>query len=237
MGVNYFSLDYVSSMAYGVIISKAGVYDAPARAFEAVSVPGKNGDVLFDEGRYENVLVSYECGLVNDNGNLDDFRAWLLSHTGYCRIADSFHPNEYRLGMPVNGMTPEMLVANRIGKFTVGFNCKPQRFLNSGNTTTTLTASGNITNPTLYPSKPLLRVYGYGSLKIGSDTVTVAEHSSLSYIDLDCDIQDAYYGSTNANSYITLSGSGYPSLASGVNGITLSGSITKVIITPRWWTL
>jgi len=237
MGVNYFALDYVRSTAYGVLISKAGAYNAPARVYESISVPGKNGDVLFDEGRYENVVVSYECGLVNDDDQMDEFRAWLLSHTGYCRIEDSYHPGEYRLGMPINGLDPEMLVAQRAGKFKVEFNCKPQRFLTAGNTTTTLTASGNITNPTLYPAKPLLRVYGYGTLKIGSDTITIAQHSSLSYIDLDCDIQDAYYGSTNANSYITLSGSEYPTLKAGINNITLGGSVTRVIITPRWWTL
>lgn len=237
MGVNYFTLDYVRSTAYDVLISKAGVFGAPARAYEAVSVPGKNGDVLFDEGRYENVPAYYECGIVNDGGNLDDFRAWLLSHTGYCRLADSYHPNEYRLGMPVNGFDPEMLAALRIGKFRLEFNCKPQRFLTSGETTTTLTSSGSITNPTLFPSKPLLRVYGYGTLGIGGNTVTIAQHPGISYIDLDCDIQDAFCGNTNANSYITLSGSEYPVLKAGINNITLGGSITNVIITPRWWTL
>ena len=237
MGVNYFTLDGVRSTEYGVLISAPGIDDAPSRAYESVYVPGKNGAVLFDEGRYDNINVYYEAGLINDGTNLDNFRAWLLSHTGYCRLTDSYRPWEFRLAKPDGGLTVQGRVHRRVESFRVNFDCKPQRFLNSGELTTTLTASGSITNPTLYPAKPLLRVYGYGTLGIGSDTITVAQHSGLSYIDLDCDIGDSTYGSTNANSYITLSGSDYPVLRPGSNNIALGGSISRVIITPRWWTL
>ena len=237
MGVNYFTLDYVSSAAYGVIISKAGVYGGPERAYESVNVPGKDGAVIFDLGYYKNVTPYYECGLLHDGANLDDFRAWLLSHTSYCRIADSYHPGEYRMGKPINGLDPDMYASLRVGKFRLDFDCKPQRFLNSGLETTTLTSTGTITNPTLYTAKPLIRVYGYGSLGVGSDTVTIEQHPNLSYIDIDCDIQDSFYGSTNANQYVKLSGSEYPVLKPGVCNIRLTGSVSRVIITPRWWTL
>lgn len=235
MALSYFSLDGVKSSDYGVIISKAGVFNAPARSYESVPVPGKNGDVIFDNGRYENVDVPYEAGIVGRD-KLDSFRAWLLSHTGYCRIEDTYHKDEYRIGMPVNGLVPSLEVMLKLSKFTLHFNCKPQRFLKSGEQTTTLTASGSITNPTLYTAKPIIRVYGRGALGVGSETVTIASHS-LSYIDLDCDIEDSTCGATNANGYVTLTGDHYPTFAPGANRLSLASTITRVIITPRWWTL
>ena len=237
MGVNYFSLDGVRSTAYGVLISGPGVDDAPGRAYESVYVAGKNGAVLFDEGRYDNAAVYYEAGLINKGGNLDNFRAWLLSHTKYCRLTDSYHPGEYRLAIPKGGLKVQSRVSRKVGTFRVDFDCKPQRFLLSGEATTTLTASGAITNPTLFAAKPLIRIYGYGALGIGSETVTIAQHPGLGYIDMDCEAQDSICGNSNANEFITLTGSDYPTLSPGANNISLAGTLTRIIITPRWWTL
>lgn len=233
--MNFFTLDGVSSEKYGVILSGDGAYGAPARSVETVSVPGRNGDLIFDNGRYENITISYEAGIANAAG-YDEFRAWLLSHMDYCRLEDTYHPNEYRMAVPTGGIAPSMEASLRLAKFTVSFNAKPQRFLKSGEMAATLTASGRIYNHTFYPAKPLIRVYGYGTLGVGDDTITIASHS-LEYIDIDCDIEDSYCGASNANGYITLSGDNYPALPPGRTGITMTGKISKVVITPRWWTL
>ena len=234
--LNYFMIGEVSSLDYGVIISKAGVYNAPARVYEAVSVPGRNGDVLFDEGRYENVTVTYEAALLNKNANLDGFRAWLSSFVGYVRIEDTYHPEEYRLGFPSDGILITTEAALKIGRFTVSFNCKPQRFLKSGEIKSRYTTDITLFNPTRYEAKPLIRVYGYGILGVGNDTVTINTHA-LDYIDLDCSLCDAFCGSSNANNYVSLSGDDYPSLGVGKTGITLGSNITAIEVWPHWWTL
>ena len=105
--------------------------------------------------------------------------------------------------------------------------------MKSGETATTFTANGSISNPTDMPSKPLIRVYGSGSLTVNGTAITIASHT-LSYIDIDCDLQEAYCGATNANQYITALE--FPTLDSGANSVALSG-VTKVEITPRWWQL
>lgn len=236
MGLNYFMIDEVSSLDFGVVISNAAVFNAPQRAFEEVKVPGRNGTILFDEGYYENVTVSYEASVLNKGVNLDGFRAWLMSHTAYCRIEDTYHSEEYRIGVPSGGFEATMNEQLAAGTFKVQFNCKPQRFLKVGELSTRYTADVTIFNPTHFAAKPLIRVYGAGELGIGDDTVTVKKHS-LDYIDLDCDLADSFCGSTNANSYVSLSGDDYPSLRVGKTGITLGDGITAVEIAPRWWTL
>lgn len=239
MGVNYFTLDGdKSSRDFGFRISGAGVFDAPARDCEEVTVPGRNGTVIFDNGRWENVPVKYTATAVHDGANLDGFRAWLMGFTSYVRLEDTYHPEEYRMAKPTGTFAPKL--TRRLGavEVSVEFTAKPQRFLKSGEETTAFSASGSkIYNATGYDAKPMIRVYGYGTIKIGSGpTVTIAQNS-LSYIDLDCDVCDATCGTANANGYVTLSGDTYPTIAPGWNVITFTGNITEIDITPRWWTM
>ena len=86
----------------------------------------------------------------------------------------------------------------------------------------------------MFDAKPLIRVYGVGELGIGSETITITK-GATEYIDIDCDIQDCYEGLENRNGLVSLTD--FPTLPSGNTGITLGTGITKVEITPRWWTL
>ena len=237
MGLNYFMIEETSSLDYGVVISKAAVFDAPERAYEEVSVPGRNGSVLFDEGYYRNITVRYEASMKNKDANLDSFRAWLLSFTKYVRLEDTYHPEEYRLGIPSGGISVDMSARLSVGSFTVSFNCKPQRYLKTGEIGTRYEESFQLFNPTYYPAKPLIRVYGYGQIGIGNETITITSHA-LEYIDLDCDLQDAFCGSANANGYVSLSGDQYPEIpGNATTGIVLPATVSAIVLTPRWWTL
>ena len=47
----------INSGDYGVFIGGDAVYNAPARVVEMIAVPGRNGALAMDEGRYENIEV------------------------------------------------------------------------------------------------------------------------------------------------------------------------------------
>ena len=49
----------IKSEEYGVYISGPGVYDAPARVYKSVSVPGRNGDLIISGDNYKNINVKY----------------------------------------------------------------------------------------------------------------------------------------------------------------------------------
>ena len=64
MGLNPSPFEYLTfngknSAEFGVWISGGGTYNAPARDVEMVSVPGRNGDISYDNGRFQNVAVTY----------------------------------------------------------------------------------------------------------------------------------------------------------------------------------
>ena len=234
MGINTLTFNNVISKTYGVYISGTGVFNAPARDREFVQVPGRNGDIILDKGRYQNIEVTYPAFIVRDFAT--NIRTWcnkLLEPTDYVRLEDTYHPNEFRLAVLAQGMEVDPVAWLAAGSFDLRFNCRPERFLKSGETATTFTANGTITNPTYMTSNPLIRVYGFGSITIGSTPIFITQNS-LEYIDIDCDLQEAYYGNTNANMYV--SGPRFPVLTSGENAVTLTG-VTKIEIIPRWWQL
>ena len=118
---------------YGVWISGEGTFNAPSRSFEMVSVPGRNGNLIIDNGKWENIVVTYPAYIESGfRCKFSDFRMMMCNMTGYQTLEDTYHPNEYRQAVFVNGFTVETGQFNKSGRFEISFNCKPQRFLKSG---------------------------------------------------------------------------------------------------------
>lgn len=233
--INYFTFDGVNSRDYGVFINGTQVFDAAARSIDTVVVPGRNGTLTLDNNRFENVEMTYPAFIYDAfKVNIEGLRNFLLSSAAYRRLEDTYNPDVYMMARYVSGLSVSPTDRRLEGEFDLVFDRMPQRYLKIGEEKQTFTSSGSITNPTRFESKPMIRVYGVGSLGIGSNTVTITTNTS--YIDIDCDMMDAYRGATNCNGYIVLSSGNFPTLKPGANGITLTG-ITKVEIIPKWWIL
>ena len=232
----YFTFDGVNSADYGVWITGANTYGAPPRRFEEITIPGKNGVLTLDQRAFEDIEHTYPAFIRrNFPSNIEGIRNQLLSRSGKKVLTDSYHPDEFYLAKFMQGVDVEVGSRAIAGRFDLVFKRDPRRFLVSGNTKVTVSNGGSITNPTLFASKPLIRVTGYGTLMLGSAAITIA--NKYSYIDIDCDLMDCYYGTANANQYVTFASNDFPELPPGNTGITYSGHITKVEITPRWWRL
>ena len=232
---HYLTFAGKNSRDFGVWISGGGTYNAPARDIQTVQIPGRNGDLTFDNGRYQNIEVTYPAFIPNSfSANVAGVRDFFASQIGYKRLEDTYHPDEYRMAMYVGGFDVKTTPRNLAGVFDLSFNCKPQRFLKAGDQPITYSANGNIYNPTLYAARPLIRAYGTGTLNINGIRVQIK--AANQYTDLDCELMDAFKGSTNCNSNIVLTDGEFPVIAPGLNTVSKSG-ITTLIITPRWWRL
>lgn len=132
---NFFLVDSsLSSLDYGIVISADNSFEAPKRDVEHVSVPGRNGDLIIDNGRWENIDVTYNDCLIEADfqQKFGDFRSQLSRMRGYKRLEDSFDPDIYRLANISNIKLSKLGTRYHSGIFDVTFNCKPQRFLKSG---------------------------------------------------------------------------------------------------------
>lgn len=172
-----FSFDNVSSRTFGVYITSEAVYNAPERDVEMISIPGRNGAFALDNGRFENIEVKYPAGIFADTETdfaqaVSDLRNYLCSKKGYFRLTDEYNPNEYRLAVYKSGLEVSPVQA-KAGEFEIIFDCKPQRFLTSGETEVTVASGGTLTNPTLFDSSPMIEIKGYGNLFINGEKISV----------------------------------------------------------------
>ena len=76
---NWLTFNGISSADYGVYISGSGTFNAPARDESSVVVPGRNGELTIDNGRYNNISVEYPAFIYRGfNMNVDGLRNFLL---------------------------------------------------------------------------------------------------------------------------------------------------------------
>lgn len=231
----YFTFAGKSSEDFKTHISGSGTFLAPEREVESFSIPGRNGDLHIDGGKFNNITVTYPAFITEKfSHNYGALKAFLLSRTGYEKLADSYHPDHYRRALFKGNITPEMAALNRAGSFNLSFDCDPRLFLKSGDEPLTITGSDQIYNRTLYTALPLIRAYGTGTMTISGIPLQIT--AANGYTDIDCEIQEAYKGSTNCNGNIVLANGKFPELKPGENNISLSG-LTSIEITPRWWTV
>lgn len=235
MGINFFTFNGKSSLDYGTFISGEATWETPAKDIEIVEIPGRNGSLSISNNRFLNVEMKYKSFIIEDfDNNFSALKAYLMSQEGYQILTDTYHPDHFRRARYYTAISPTMSQLNRHGEFEIIFDCDPRRFLKSASELIQITSGTAFKNVTAFIAKPLLRVYGTGTITIDNISVTVS--SANGYTDIDSEIEEAYKGSTNCNGNITLDNGKFPVLTSGINNITFSG-FSSVYIKPNLWTI
>lgn len=250
------------STNYYLHVEHPPVYTFAERNYEVTHVPGRNGDLVFDQGSYNNVDTSYEVSV----GSLDKFlpdlargvSEWLHAPTGYARLEDSYTPQFYRLGMYTESasFTNELMHA---GRSTITFNCKPQRFLKDGEKEIELPiaygreASATIINPTNFTAIPEI-IFGSNAISdwnvyitITNALGTVRYHfqgavSRSGDICIDGELMQCYMlGGGNYNTRLTLTDGVFAKFPPGETTVKIAylgdAPIQRAKVIPRWWTL
>lgn len=254
----------VSSDKVGVVMETFPDYNYPARTYEAVHVPGMNGDIYLEDGTYANVQRVYRISAYKENKDFHqlavDVVKWLHPSGGYKRLEDDYDPDAYRMAMLVDeGNLSNML--NMAGTATVTFTCKPQRFLKSGEAWVTVQSGAQIENAGSFESKPLIRLtirngytatLGFGVYYSDADKNTVntfftiaagANRPNVIYID--SELQEAYYYDNenklqSANQYLILGSNRFPltgPVKTMFKVLDNKGDYVTMEVQPRWWTL
>ena len=223
---------------YGIVVSEAPAFDKPVRKTEVINVPGRNGSVLFQQNAFEDVTRTYDVWVCEGIDNLavkvNAVSAWLLSKTGYQRLEDSFEPDVFRLAYYNGGneFTNQLMTA---GSAALSFTCRPERFYKEGEIPVSVSNGDKILNLTKFASKPLIHIEGSGTVTVSIGGETITAKDLVDYINIDCDRMDAYR-LTSENKNDKISGT-FPTIKSGSNTIATTGTITKLEITPRYFTI
>lgn len=231
---HYFIFDGKSSLDFGARIDGNQTFGSAERDYEVYEVPGRNGSLTIDNGRFREKTVTYEGFIVGDfDDRSEALRNFLSKDSEYHRLEDTIHPDEYRLAMYPGPFDPKVIFLES-GSFSLKFRCRPERWLKSGEIPVTVSARVvTLLNPTYFTAKPEITVVsGTGPINIGDEILTVTENPGGLVID--CEIEDAFIGLTNMNAAIERTTGGFPTLKPGKTVVTVGNEMT-VQIRPRWW--
>jgi phage-related protein len=222
---------------YGIYVETFPSDTWPEYEYGHHKVYGKNGDVLTDPKRFNNVSRKYKISAYDYN----DYRSvakkvseWLHKTISnkYIRLEDSYEPDIYRMAVYEESNELENLLGVA-GKCEIEFNCKPQKFLISGDEGIEITEDNQIIhNPTDRDASPLITIYGSGKVHINDSTLEIIQ--SFNNVTFDAESYDAIdFEGYIMNSFVYTEDNIV--LKPGDNIISTEGNIVRLCITPRWW--
>lgn len=239
--LNYVKID-------NVFVDGSLSYNRPLKNIESIAVPGRNGNLIIDYGTWQNVVITYPCYMIADDVNDFDTKYSALVNrlagiSGYVRLTDRIDgvdPSYYRLARPIVPQTVTLKDVDRKAFFNLSFDCKPQRFLRSGDSIEGINAgtSKTLTNPTPNPARPKISVNGNGTFTVGDVTITVSGLTGSQIVTIDCEtMQCTQDGTINRNQNVSFSTNDFPTLPEGDTVITVpaTGGPGRVTVTPHWW--
>jgi len=236
-----FYLDGIDAQEVGIRLQEPIKFTAAIPDVQSNNVPGRNGTLLTYSGAYGNRKGDVKCFALDEAviSTIDDINDFLFSKFGYRRLECSDDINHFWLAKVNHSARIEQRMRT-LAPFELTFDCKPQRFLISGEAPFEYLEPSFIVNPTRFAAKPLIVVYGTGPgvLTVGKTVVEIKELEDQ--VTLDCEVENAYRQvgeGAPENKNKTVYAIPFPELLPGENTVTWTGGITSVRITPRWWTL
>lgn len=137
--LNYLTYNGKKSTDLGVYVTGSGSFDAAELDVDRYEVAGRNGDIIIPKNRYKNIPISYPAFIPKGfDGKVQSVRNWLRSAKTYARLDDTYDVNHFRLGLANGVQSFEPVNRNDASNFQLSFDCRPERFLKTGETPLTI---------------------------------------------------------------------------------------------------
>ena len=235
-----------STKDFDLVIQAPPTYNFPEKDVTVEHIPGRNGDLIIDNGCWKNTERTYSVASVFRPGtdfisNSERLINWLTSKKGYHRLEDSYDPDVYRLASYKQSGS----LTNFYDKATilsVTFDCKPQRYLKNGEKSVEFDGLvAVLENPTGFTALPEITVKNILPLEnevllltIQNDnkvtsvvSLNKVKNAALPYdITLNSELQTVYSQQQgDINSYVNLNGLEFPNLRKGISRIDINNYI------------
>ena len=214
----------------------------PVRQVDLKEITGGNRSIAFDQASYSNREFELSIAVKAESQADRLAKQTKLLHAfdsgGYIPAVvyfDETHTYQIIRTGEVTEKKPATIGEHRVYTFKVS--ADPFKYLSAP--TQTFVKSGTITNPTLYDSLPYIKIVGGGDIDLTVNGALIHFHGVTSQIELDSFLEDAYRNDAghyyNENSKMQLTD--FPTLKPGANTFSAVGTVTQILIEPRWRTL
>ena len=230
MGQSYFIWKNVDCRAMGVRLSAPAAIIRPEERVDHITIPGRSGDLTMLEG--ENIYNSYiqtVTIMAHGAARIRQIYDWLRG-SGY--VTFSGEPEKKQPARIIGAVTLSRHSYNLDWwEGEVQFYCSPIK-TDPEEVDVEITSSGaTVNNPGDMTAFPLIEVIGSGAVTVssGGKVLTIPECTSGWVIDS----ENQWILSGNTPQGNVCSGD-FPVLVPGSNTVAFTGSITKLVITPRF---
>ena len=231
-----FTYKGISSKEMHLRVLNDVLFASPTRDVNMIQVPGRDGDLVMDNGRYNSVIRSIPCRLeapshTNVEDLINQINNWLVSDAKFHEF-EWENDADFKYLARVEGDVISQRVLSRFGKTTVDFRLHPIKYLKSMLTPRQIATGTSIFNQFNVEAKPLIRLVGSGNI-----TINIGGRSlTLERIGSGCIIDSETQTITDLQGRVTLFESmcsSFPVLKPGNNQITFDRNDIGVYVTPR----
>ena len=230
---NYFIWKGVDSRSMGVhVIKYPPIMRAPER-LKYVTVPGRSGDLTLGEGVQVYDAYDRTMEIANMKGaDINMARAW-LSGTGPLILGNE-KDFVYTVTMQAQLQMDKLMRGVWGGPLQLHTQPFKMRIVQPPDLVITSTAT-MIFNPGNVPALPTVRLYAgstaAATVTLGGKTLSFSSMAELFVLDL----ENQWIFDGNGARILNIAAGEFGSLPPGKSIVNFTGSITKVVIVPRWW--
>ena len=225
----------ITAASLGVVVLEYPPIIKPAARVKTVTVPGRSGTLTLHDPEtvYEPVEKKARCRLLKGASQVA-VGAWLSGSGGLILGNESEYSYTARV---VEEVSFEKIMPGYDDRvFDVRFLCQPWKELAQPDADIALSTNPQtVVSPATLDSMPLIQIEGVGavSINIGSYSFTLSGIESGIPVLVDCDAMTV----TNVNqsvSYLHNMVGQFPRIVPGNNLVTWSGTVSSVVIRPRY---
>ncbi len=163
--INDLWIDGVSASSLGIRLQGPLELSALQPKVEVVSVPGKDGELVFPDGSFNNregTVAAYVYSHELVQKSMTEIYQWLFGSLGYRKIVTSGDPDHFLNARIVNaGEIIDRI--NRLAPFTIRLSCEPRRYLHDEGNEIQLVGDQRIRQTVLNPCQtdvfPLFKIH------------------------------------------------------------------------------
>ncbi|WP_422122935.1 hypothetical protein DHX103_14485 [Planococcus sp. X10-3] len=235
----YFDYNDKASSEMGLTIGASTSQHSPGYDVMFEKVPGRDGDLAMDNGRFEPFVYPIRVYLESEGEDIhaaaSRISKWLKKDIRYKPLFLSWDPEYIYSAIYYEQYDIEDML-QKFGKISLNFKCHPIKYALSGLTKRDVSIGSTLYNPEERTAKPLIEITGTGDIllfKNGEPWLTLTGVDGS--ITIDSQTQMVYKGDVKA--FNKMNGNlrpMFPVLSPGENVISWGANVGKVTITPRW---
>lgn len=124
---NYFTFNGKSCKEYGLKCKEISHLSFASKCYESIKIPGRTGNLLIDDGSYENKIIAVIAYLDlrsvvagQRQAVVNNIKKWLINHVGYKTLT---FDDGFSYQAIVNGAVEFEEMFNNYYQITINFEC------------------------------------------------------------------------------------------------------------------